>query len=168
MDYTIGRAVKTDGKEIQRLYQECSKESYYLVRTAHEYYRSVENEESSIELKISNPNILQLVAEKNGQLIGILTMGREELYRQNHKAGFSMCVAKSHWGKGVGKSLLKEALIWADEQSIKRVEITVVKENSRAIKLYENLGFEIEGILKLEHKIDENTYLDSVVMGRVK
>ena len=54
-------------------------------------------------------------------------------------------VLRAYWGQGVGRALLIEALRWAPSAGISRVELFVMRENSRAIALYERLGFRVEG-----------------------
>ncbi len=46
-------------------------------------------------------------------------------------------------GKGVGKSLLKEALSFAHSKNVKTVDLTSRPSRESANKLYQNLGFEL-------------------------
>ena len=47
-----------------------------------------------------------------------------------------------------------------------RVELTVHADNTRAIKLYESLGFEHEGRLR-DFSFREGGYVDALLMGRL-
>ncbi|WP_448588584.1 ribosomal protein S18-alanine N-acetyltransferase [Thermocrinis sp.] len=53
-------------------------------------------------------------------------------------------VDKTHWGKGIGKMFLKEALIKL-KGDVRRVLLDVRKSNIRAIRLYQSLNFHIVG-----------------------
>ena len=45
------------------------------------------------------------------------------------------------WGKGIGKLMLSHATKVATEFNLKKIYLTVLKDNARAIKLYEHFGF---------------------------
>lgn len=48
---------------------------------------------------------------------------------------------KDYWGRGIGKLILDEVIRVAKDLGVKRVWLRVVKNNTRAIKLYERVGF---------------------------
>ena len=52
-----------------------------------------------------------------------------------------LCVADAHQGQGLGRTLLDRALVAARERELARVHLTVVKDNSVALRLYESRGF---------------------------
>ena len=51
---------------------------------------------------------------------------------------------KDYWGLGIGKIILKEAIIIAKRLGKKEVWLAVNKSNDRAIKLYTKYGFGVE------------------------
>lgn len=44
--------------------------------------------------------------------------------------------------------------------------LCVLETNERAIKLYQQQGFEIEGILKKDKLLSDGKYYNTIVMGR--
>jgi RimJ/RimL family protein N-acetyltransferase len=55
----------------------------------------------------------------------------------------------ANWGKGYGNEATRLALGFAfNELNLHRVQLTVFDYNSRAIHLYEKLGFQQEGIYR--------------------
>lgn len=44
--------------------------------------------------------------------------------------------------------------------------LNVLETNDKAIKLYEKLGFEIEGILKNDKRLADGKYYNTIIMGR--
>lgn len=66
----------------------------------------------------------------------------------------------------MGKNLLKESIRWADENDIKKITLNVLETNEKAITLYKNNGFEVEGVLKSDKLLSDGRYYDTVVMGR--
>lgn len=66
---------------------------------------------------------------------------------------------------GLGAALMREGIAQAKNRRVHRVELTVVAENHRAIRLYEKVGFQREG-LKRENYLDEDgKYHDEIEMG---
>ena len=60
--------------------------------------------------------------------------------------------------------MLKHAF---DDMNLNRVELEVLSSNSRAIHLYEKIGFEKEGIKK-EAAYKKGFYVDVLFMGLLK
>ncbi|MED1202325.1 GNAT family N-acetyltransferase [Heyndrickxia acidicola] len=92
----------------------------------------------------------------NGYLFGIRRntdqqlLGFVELDRilWNHRVcGLAIAIGdKDHRGKGLGQHALELVLTFVfDELNLHRVQLTVFDYNTRAIKLYEKLGFKHEG-----------------------
>ena len=114
-------------------------------------------------LKRSN---LFLVAVVSDEIVGYCRCAGSELEAFSHQVEFGVCVARSFWGYGIGRELLKACLQWVDEQGIEKVTLKVVASNDKAIRLYEVSGFEVEGVLKRDRRHADGQYYDTVVMGR--
>lgn len=86
-----------------------------------------------------------VVAELDGELVGFLgaTIGGRR--RNCHSASFAMGVLGRFAGRGVGTRLLESLHDWAQARSLRRLELTVISHNLRAIALYLKMGFVIEG-----------------------
>jgi putative acetyltransferase len=69
-------------------------------------------------------------------------------------------------GKGHGRQMIREILAHAKQQGLLRIELSTATINQKAIRLYEKMGFEKEGILrKYTHLKKENKFLDEVLMS---
>ncbi len=69
-------------------------------------------------------------------------------------------------GKGHGAKMLREIIDLCRSAGFGRLELSVSVENSKAIRLYERVGFEKEGVLrKYTHLQNENRYIDEVMMA---
>ena len=55
---------------------------------------------------------------------------------------------------------------WSETNNIKRIELTVICDNNKAITLYKSMGFEVEGVKKSSLKIDDR-FVDEYYMGKV-
>lgn len=58
--------------------------------------------------------------------------------------------------------------LWADTNGIQKITLNVLETNTNAIKLYQKLGFEIEGILKKDKLLSDGKLYNTIMMGRVK
>lgn len=106
------------------------------------------------------------VAEIEAQVVGLagLTVGSGRLRHSGHVFLF---VGQCSQGQGVGTRLLETLLDLADNWLLRRVELTVLVENERARRLYERLGFVIEGRRKLSI-IAQGELKDEFLMARYR
>jgi L-phenylalanine/L-methionine N-acetyltransferase len=87
--------------------------------------------------------------------------------RRAHVRGLGISVAREYQGRGVGDRLMQAAMYWADQWAgILRIELTVLCDNARAIKLYERYGFIAEGIMRC-HILRGGVYADTQMMARL-
>ena len=70
------------------------------------------------------------------------------------------------WGYGIGKALLQVSIDWADANGIKKMALEVLETNDKAIQLYQQLGFAVEGILKNDKRLADGQYYHTIMMGR--
>jgi RimJ/RimL family protein N-acetyltransferase len=75
---------------------------------------------------------------------------------------------RANWGKGYGREAMELALKFAfDELNLHRVQLTVFSYNTRAIALYQKLGFTREGVFR-EHLRREGQYFDMILFGLLR
>lgn len=111
-----------------------------------------------------NSNCLVLIAEVNDRIVGRLTLtGHNEVYRR-HSAELSISLSKDYWGLGAGPALIKECFVRANAIGVVKIDLIVRSNNTRAIGLYQKMGFMQEGCLSKEVYI-EGSYYDYIVMG---
>lgn len=90
-----------------------------------------------------------LVAQMADEVIGFLAIQKAKTpdyagLRAYHYAFIvDTVVHKAHRGKGVGTKLLASAKHWAQERKVDYMELTVIAENTHAIRLYERDGYGI-------------------------
>jgi putative acetyltransferase len=70
--------------------------------------------------------------------------------------------------QGAGSRMMREILKMVREMNVTRVELTVATVNHTAIRLYEKMGFQNEGLLRNYSFLkSENRYIDEFVMGLI-
>ena len=117
------------------------KETDYLVFNIKETTNSANKERNNI-IKLSLfSNCLYLGAFVNDNLGGLLLFrgGKSPLNRHIGELGIG--IKKEYWGQGIAQELISELFKWCVENGLKKVTLKVRKDNSRAIALYQKLGF---------------------------
>jgi ribosomal protein S18 acetylase RimI-like enzyme len=73
-------------------------------------------------------------------------------------------VAAGQRRQGIGRALLEEAVDWARQNEIEKLELHVFPHNEPAIKLYEQFGFEREGLRRGHYRRGDDR-VDAVLMA---
>ena len=68
-------------------------------------------------------------------------------------------------GRGAGRALMEALIEEARARGGRRVTLRVFSPNERAQRLYERLGFELEGVLHGEFRVGEGEYVDDLCMA---
>jgi L-phenylalanine/L-methionine N-acetyltransferase len=113
-------------------------------------------------------HMLVAEVEEDGikKVVGVIGMHVSKNPRLSHSASIGIMVHTDYQGKGIGKAMFSKIIDLADNWlMLVRLELSVFKDNERAIKLYKSLGFEIEGIKKYA-AIRNGKYEDEYFMGR--
>src|SRR5206468_7881096 len=71
------------------------------------------------------PDAAVFVAEDGDQIVGRLSLSRDPHPASRHVADLGLMVAASHRRQGVGTALLREAVEWARESRIRKLELHV-------------------------------------------
>lgn len=113
------------------------------------------------------PNNRALVAVVGDRVVGNIGLHREPWHRRGHTASIGMAVHDAYAGRGVGTALMGAVVDLAERWwNIKRLELNVYADNSRAIALYERFGFEREGLHRA-YAWRDGAYVDSLSMARL-
>jgi RimJ/RimL family protein N-acetyltransferase len=104
------------------------------------------------------------VAELPEGIVGRLSLGRDPHPASRHVADLGLMVSATHRRRGVGSALLREAIDWATQSDIRKLELHVFPHNDAAIALYESFGFRREGLRRGHYRRGEE-YLDAVLMA---
>ena len=111
-----------------------------------------------------HPDAAVFVAEDDGAIVGRLSVARDPHGASRHVADLGLMVAAGHRRRGVGRALLEQAVSWARDAGVLKLELHVFPWNEPAIRLYERFGFEREG-LRRKHYRRENEYVDAILMA---
>ncbi|MFD4377741.1 GNAT family N-acetyltransferase [Streptomyces sp. NPDC058486] len=108
-----------------------------------------------------------LVAERAGVLLGYVRVARPTPLDSNaHVRQIQgLAVAGEARGQGVGRALVRAALVKARADGAARITLRVLGHNVPARALYEAEGFVVEGVLPGEFVVG-GAPVDDVLMGR--
>ena len=79
------------------------------------------------------------VYEIGGELMGYLWIDLTKPETGGHVRHVQ--VTKEHWGEGLGRAIMEDAIAMCIERGCKAVTLNVTKSNVRAVSLYSHLGF---------------------------
>jgi ribosomal protein S18 acetylase RimI-like enzyme len=106
----------------------------------------------------------QFVALEEGSVVGWCDIVRKNMIVRKHCGLLGMGVLREFRGRGIGTQLIAETMAAAAISGITRIELTVYAHNESARKLYDKMGFQVEGLQKRSVLIDGN-YIDSIMMA---
>lgn len=161
----IRKANTSDAKALIKYLNIIGGESDFLTFGMGQFGRSVEQEEDFIENALGKENVLFIIAEVNGKVVGNLNFSGGLRQRTVHVGQFGVSILKEYWGNGIGEELIKYLISWSKSSGIiRKINLRVRIDNTRGIKLYKKLGFLEEGIAKRDFLINDEFY-DSLLMG---
>jgi ribosomal protein S18 acetylase RimI-like enzyme len=123
-------------------------------RAEHDYNAPFESRETNTESVIRSilkmfwhgERMVTFVAYKGDDLVGYLSLvfGKGNKFKGNCHL-VSTAVSPAERGKGIGTQLFDIAEKCASTRGARRIELEVFATNTGAIRLYERLGYEVEG-----------------------
>lgn len=126
---------------------------------------TVEEEKEFILKHQREANHLCLISKIEGEIVGMLSLAGTQRKRCKHIGEFGISIKKKHWKKKIASLMLNEMISWAKEgDTIKKIDLSVLKKNERAVKLYERLGFKHEGT-RSRASFQGGNFLDTYLMG---
>ncbi len=103
---------------------------------------------------------------EQGEIIGEVDITIKNLLRINHNGNLTIGILPEYQNQGLGFALMNAAILWAKNVQLKRLELSVFKNNFSAIKLYEKCGFIVEGVRKNFLHIETEIFIDDVLMAK--
>ena len=144
-----------------------TEETDFLMREVEECGMTIAQQAAMIESMLSSPREVFLGAFAGGELIGLANMSQAgPRLRVRHRARIGIMLLKAHWGKGIGKAMMRAGIDAAKAAGYEQLELDVVDKNTRAAALYTRLGFEAVGKIPRGMKYRDGGYADLCLMIR--
>lgn len=157
------RAASTeDASGVHDLIDTVARERRWLLNT--EAYWSVAAQRQTL-LNIRQSGGVTLIAVAGeGEVVGWLELSRPVTDLTRHTATLGVSLLPSYRNAGLGTALMRSAEQAGRERGIEKLELTVRSTNTRAVALYERLGWQLEGRAVRAFK-QEGVYEDRLYMG---
>jgi putative acetyltransferase len=159
----IRRAVPADAAALVALAHEVGTEDGRWILTT-DGWRSVSDERRYLKAIQRDRDAAVFVADDDGQIVGRLSLARDRHPASRHVADLGLMVAAEHRRRGIGRTLLEEAVAWARVSGVDKLELHVFPWNRPALRLYESFGFQREGY-RTAHYEREGEYVDAILMA---
>jgi len=155
------RALPCDGPGLARV-QVRSWQAAYQGRIADTYLQGL-----SVEQMVKDwENVFQseasytlLAQEKDGQaIVGFATLGsfRDGAVPQEGLLELrALYIDPDHWRKGLGRKLTRLAMEECRRRKVGRLVLWVLESNTEAQKFYQDLGFQRDGEVKIDDRIED-------------
>lgn len=143
---------KEDAQKVIDFYNEVGGETPFLSFGGGEYKSSLTETESSIESYKTSNNSTMLIAFVGEEIASIATIDSNQKAKGKHVGVLGIVVKEMYWGLGLGKELMLELINFCQENGItKKITLVTNEENTKAIDLYKNVGFNVDAILEKEN-----------------
>ena len=133
---------ESDGQAVLDIFILTHKQTDNLLTYPDEVTFTAEEESKFLQKKTDSDNEIEILAFVDGKIVG--TAGIEQVspkYKLRHRCDFGISVDQSYWGLGIGKALTQACIDCAKKAGYEQMELEVVAENTRAIRMYEKAGF---------------------------
>lgn len=130
-------------------------------------YPSLESTRERVKPK---EGVIKLVACHDETVVGFSELiTNPDVPRHSHASEINMIAVHENWQcKGVGRALMEAMIDLADNWlNLRRVGLTVWKDNEHAIRLYEKCGFSVEGTMR-DYVFRRGEYIDAILMSRLR
>lgn len=165
LNVIIRNAQSKDAVQIIDINLNIVNEKLYMLRTPGETFYTPKAEKEKIAKYETYEGSLYIVAETEGKVVGYLEFENGGFKRTQHSGSFSIYIHKSYRYMGIGEILINTLIEWAQKTSlIEKITLAVFSTNEKAQKLYRKLGFIEEGRCPKDMKLEDGSYMDSVLM----
>jgi len=167
-NWRIRAAVPSDARRLCEFRRQTLVETEFLLQGPEDWRDDEDEERDLIERFAADPGSALLVACQGGAVIGMCSVVAGALERNRHVGQVGIAVLRRFWRLGVARALMLRALRWAvrDAQQLHKLSLQVHRNNEGARRLYEDLSFEYEGVLRDEARW-QGEFVDLLAMGRV-
>lgn len=156
----------SDYKKFNILYKQIEAESDFMLYEKDERKTTDEQQKTFLEKLASNNASTIFLAEDGSNLLGFIAVISEGPLKRKFSRYVAMGILEGFHGKKIGTKLMELCIQFCIEQDVKRIELTVITENTKAVNLYTKFGFEVEGI-KRHSLFIKNNFVNELYMSKI-
>jgi RimJ/RimL family protein N-acetyltransferase len=125
---------------------------------------ALEKVEGFVRDSVAGDAVQFVALDEQGHVVGWADIFPQWADAVRHDGGVGMGLLPAWRGQRVGERLLQACLAKARTQGLTRIHLHVRADNTRAIRLYERLGFETECVMRRAMRFD-GVYYDAMQMS---
>ncbi|OKO81600.1 acetyltransferase [Bradyrhizobium sp. NAS96.2] len=115
--------------------------------------------------EIERGSIVSLLAVRDDAVVGCGAIVRDPMSWSAHVGEIRTVIASHVRGTGIGRALSNEAFDLALSMGLERLTVQMTSDQTRAIAIFEALGFRVEALLRDQVKDLQGKTHDIVVLG---
>lgn len=161
----IREAEESDAAAIIAFIKAVGDETDYLTFSGDQFNLTIAEECEIIKTHRQASNRIFVIGLLDDLIVGQLNVVASPKPRLQHIGEFGISTRKTHWGKGVATAILQYMLDWAHTNPvIRKINLKANANNTKAIALYQRMGFALEGRHPRDFFI-HGAFQDSISMG---
>ncbi len=150
----IGEAKEDDSKGVVQMFQVLDAETNFLMYEPGERDSSIDVQAKNLIRFHQSPRHIFLIATDDIGVRGFCAGKGGHQKRNYHCLLVIIGITQAFTGKGLGRRLMIDIENWAIKRDFRRLELTVMTHNERAIALYTSIGYVKEGTLQNSLLVD--------------
>lgn len=160
-------ATALDAQAVLELFILTHEQTDNLLTYLDEISFTAEDEAEFLQKKTDSENEIEILAELDGKIVGTAGIGQKSpKFKLRHRCEFGISIDKSYWGLGIGRALTEACVECAGKAGYEQIELEVVAENDRAVRMYEKAGFTEYGRNPRDFKSRLTGYQEVVYMRK--
>lgn len=165
LEINIAPATESDAAAIINYLNQIGGESDNLLFGLNGITMSVKEEEAFIANLQISPTSTMLLGKIDNLIVSVATLTASSRERIAHHGEIALSVMQAYWHLGIGTLMMQALIDFAKGTGVLEIlSLGVRKENERALKLYQRLGFEPIGTFPRFFKIG-GAYSDEILMN---
>ena len=162
----VRNATEADAQTLIDYLRRVCGETKYLLKEPEEINMTLEQEIAFIKKYNEAEKNLLIMGFVDGEYAGNSSFIQFGPMRCKHRASLGIALVQEFTGMGLGRFMMETMLDKAKEAGLEQMELEVVADNERAMRLYKEMGFEIHGTMVDNMKYPDGTYVDCYWMSR--
>lgn len=162
----IRAALPSDAAALLSLEKQVLAEGRWFVAEMDEFKEGLGERSDRLRSISQRPGMGWWVAQEGPRLLGQLRIEPARLRRQSHVGHLEILIAETARNQGLGRALLERAITETRAAGhLKKIALSVFADNTRALHLYQKMGFMEEGRRLREYSRIDGTWADDVLMA---
>lgn len=141
-------------------------ETPFLLRTPEECDMPLEAEQAFLQSMLDSESEVMILCMVDGKIAGNCQISRKTKVKNRHRGSIGIALYRKFWNLGIGTALFREMIAQAESWGLTQLELEVIEGNSRAMALYEKMGFTTVAATPNAIRLPDGTMLKEFLMVR--